>query len=157
MVVCFPDYFYQSVFYSAVLIRGSSLGSTETFFPSVEVIMILFSSSYKPRAQAFSHRSDSWSVHPCQCQSIEPGEREPWLKMIFHLGLMIIDFLPCFVRYVQCNTPLIIHRWKPHNSNLLQWCSDGICLNAFTQSAHWTCLFLSIASFLFLLFWPIVP
>lgn len=90
----FQIIFYQSVFYSAVLIRGSSLGSTETFFPSVEVIMILFSSSYKPRAQAFSHRS----VHPCQCQSIEPGEREPWLKMIFHLGLMIIDFLPCFVR-----------------------------------------------------------
>jgi len=132
---------YQSVFYSAVLIRGSSLGSPEPFFPPVEVIMILFSSSYKPWAQAFSDCSDSWSVHPCQCQSIEPGERESWLKMIFHLGLMIIDFLSSFVRSAQCNTPLIIHCWKPHNSNLLQWCSDGMsqCI-AFTQSACFSVL-----------------
>lgn len=130
MVVCFPDYFYQSGFYSVVLINGSSLGSIEPFFPSIEVIMILFSSSYKPRAQTFSHCSDSWSVHPCQCHSIEPGEREPWLEVIFHLGLMIIDFLPCYARSVQCNTPLIIHCWRPHNLNLLQWCSDRICLNA---------------------------
>lgn len=132
--------FYQSVFYSAILINR-----TELFFPSIEVIMLLFSSSYKLSFQTTSYRSDSWSCIRANVTVSSRENRSPGSKWYFTWALMIIDFLPFSARSVQCNTPLIIYCWRPHNLNPLQWCLDRICHNALTQSAQWTHMLLSTA------------